>query len=286
MATLMLDKLKSITKVTSTEITDTQLVYNLNAGSKYTIGSIPKHMVAFLASAGTNITDGSGQSVNKDIADVRRNDITCAFAQIELSYYLSYSDSIYKASAFFPKYFIRDGKVYIKPDPTTSEVGVISTITPPVITSTTDSDTINYSHLENIILLYASALTFTELASYFSRQATDLPASGGDSRDALDKAKNLIDGTETTDNAEDFIDKQDSEMVAATIQTAQQEVQRALAEMRTGQVYSEEAKSWYLKANDYFKLASAELSAYISTDPSIMQARLEAQAKQQSQNNR
>lgn len=286
MAALMLDKLKAITKVTSTEVTDKQLIYSLNAGSKYVVESIPKHMVAFLASAGANITDGSGQTVNKHIVEVRRNGITCMFVPLEQSYFLSYSGSLYEASSFYPKYFIRDGKVYIKPDPTASAVGVVSTITPPVITATTDSDTINYSHLENIILLYASALTFTELASYFSRQASDISVSGGDARDALDKAKNLIDGTETTDNAQDFIDKEDSEMVVATIQTAQQEVQRALAEMKTGQEYSEEAKNWYLKANDYFKLAGAELAGYINTDPSIMQTQIEAQARQQAQTNR
>lgn len=269
MATL-LSKVRGITKSTTSETTDNQVVNFLNAGSNFTVMSMPKNILWFLASNGSAITDGNGQAVSEDVIfEVKRNGITCDKVPTEIAYQSGYSGSLFEATAFFPKYYIRAGRVYIKPDPSVSAQGIVTTVSPPTIDSSTDSDSITYSQIENIIINYAAALDFTALANYYSRQVTD-NIDTGDARDALDKAKLLIDGTETTNNAQDWIDAEDSEMTVAVVQTAQQEVQRAIAEINTGKDYTEEAKAYFAKADFYFKLAQQELSNYVNSNPEIM----------------
>jgi len=275
--TLLVDKVRAITKSTITETSTDNIVSFLNAGSKFTVMSIPKNILWFLVADGTDITDGNGQTVSADVIfEVRRNNIVCDKIETELAHQVSYVGSLYEATSFFPKYYIRSGKVYIKPDPTVSAVGVISTVTPPIITDTTDSDSITYSQIENIIILYASALDFTALANHFSRQTTSIMATGGAAKDALEKAQKLIDdqsgvgGDSLSKSAQGWITEDDSEMTQVTVQAAAQEVQRAIAEMESGKEYSQEAQMYFQKADQYFKMAQIELNNYINSNPEIM----------------
>ena len=279
----LIDKVRAITKSTSTETSDAQLVYFAQAGANYVIMSIPKSMLWWLAEDGSNITDGNGQAASADvILEVRRNGIPCEIVSSDMSYQLSYSGSLFEATAFFPKYYARTGKVYIKPDPTALAVGVITKVIPPTIAVATDWNTGIYRQIENLVILYAAAMDFMALANYFSREATDTIGSAtGDYYDAMEKAELLIDGTVTDKNAQEWIDDEDSEMVQAVIQTAYQEVQRALAALSSNKDYSSEAQAYLLKSKQYFEMAQVELGNYIRSNPQMMMRQMAREEREE-----
>lgn len=279
----LLNRLRAITKSTTTEITDDDCVSFLQAGMTYTVSSIPNELLRFLADDSSDITDDNGYTIqNTDsILEVRRNNVLCDIVPPELSYQTTYSGSLYKATKFFPKYFAIGNKLYIKPAPTTVEVGVVFSVTIPTIDSTTGSTALAYENITHIVVDYAAALSFTALANYYAGLNVDNVTSGN-ADDALDKAQKLIDdqsgvgGDSLSKSVQGWITSEDADMAVVAINAAQQEVQRAIAEMNKGKEYSAEAQMYFGKANEYFKLAQLELSNYINSNPAIMNMQKEA----------
>ena len=263
-----IDKLKAILKNDSSELSDTELAYNLQAGSNFTYMSIPQHLLSPFATISPGITDGNGYSISGTwhIVGVVRNGKMAEEVDPNLRYFLDYSDSIYYATEYFPKYFIWNSKVYIKPDPTTSYIGNITYVSPPTISTTTDSDSVSYSILSNIIINYAAGLSFTGMANY------NLKNSGSQSiyEDALDKAGKLIDdsagvgGDTLSKSVQGYLTAEDTELAVATVQAAQNEVQRAIAAIQN---QSGIDKVYFEKAATYFKMAEEELKGYINANP-------------------
>ena len=70
----------------------------------------------------------------------------------------SSSGSLNQATALFPKYYKLEGKIWIKPDPTTLQKGVIVYAAPPIVDENTDSWVL--AEYENIVLMYAGSLDF------------------------------------------------------------------------------------------------------------------------------
>ena len=174
MATALISRVRAITGSTTTQSTDANLVDFVEAGVKFVYTSIPKDLLWQFASDGANIVDSSGQSPYSDtILGVRRNSIECdqiplsdAYAQIS-----TYSTLTYKeATAIFPVYYLQAGKVYIKPDPDASNVGVVTSLALPTVTTTT-SDTWSLAIIDVHIINYASALDYKACASYWRKQS-------------------------------------------------------------------------------------------------------------------
>ena len=85
----------------------------------------------------------------------------------------------------------------------------------------------------------------------------------GKARDALLNAQNLIDNKVAYD-AEDFLALEDPEMAQVVIQTASQEVNRALAEMRGSEGSAQYTQQYIVKAQQLFAEAERELQFAIN----------------------
>lgn len=251
----LLSKVRAITGSTTTETTDIQVVSFLNSGTSYAVSSIPNFLLRVFAAESSDISNDSGYTiVNTDaILEVLRDGATAEEVSISLKKQLSYVGSLDEATSFFPKYFIQANKIYIKPAPNASAVGNVVYISMPTISSTTDEGTVTYKQLLNIIINYAAFLDYNGLASYWRIQLeNDLGSSGIEGaitlfrstlpssfstetltisitamEAAITNASNLVSGTVTTTNAQEWIDEEDSEMVGASIQTAATELSRA-----------------------------------------------------------
>lgn len=281
MATL-LDIVRSVTKSTTTETTDQSIVNFLNMGARYCASSIPKRLLLFWTNQSSAVSDDNGHAVNYDrIVEVVRDSISCDEVDPKLAYYLTLTDSLYKATSRHPKWYFRNGRIYVKPAPSGSENAYIYTIQPPTITSTTDETDDDLKQLANPIINYACGCDYLALSGYWSMENTDLIGSSGDAEDALTKAKNLIDGTETENNVEDWIDDEDSEMANAVVQAAAQEVNRAIAEMQMGKEFNAESKDNINKAFSHFKLADNDIRLYIASDEEIMTMQMLQQRREE-----
>jgi len=281
----LLSKVRDVTKSETTETSDISVVNFLNAGSVYAISSIPRKLLHFLGTDGSAITDGNGQAVSNidEVLEVRRKNITCDEVPASLSNQLDTSGSLYAPTAYFPVYFVRGGLIFIKPTPTAVYPGLITTVTPPVITSTTDDAAISYKHIENIILNYARALDFAALSSYFSTLNTDKLVNKGTADRALQSARAFMGdtaqfihvdagamGDTLTKSVADQLTAEDSELSQITTQAAAQEVQRAMAEIAMGRSFSEAVNIYVQKSDQYFKQAEADVRNFINSNSQIM----------------
>lgn len=73
------------------------------------------------------------------------------------------STSLFNSTAKFPHYFIQNGKVFIKPSPTASAVGVVSYAS--LVLADGNSASLTIPEIENIVVLYASFLDFGHISS-------------------------------------------------------------------------------------------------------------------------
>jgi HPt (histidine-containing phosphotransfer) domain-containing protein len=173
MATL-LSKVRAITKSTTTETSNTNVVEFLKSAAHFVLTGIPKELLWPLASNSDTITDGSGCTVYSDtILEVRRNGIACDEIPNEYAYAHESAltvDSLHERTAIFPGYFTRSGKVYIKPDPTVGSAGVVVYLPIPTISTTTDADSWTFRRFSYIIIDYAASLDFMALSGYWRNQ--------------------------------------------------------------------------------------------------------------------
>ena len=159
MATL-LAQVRALSQTTTDETSDAEVVDFLNAGAIFLINSIPKDLLTFMAEDSSNIVDGTGyDTLNDRVVMVRRNGIICDELPKELIYAHSgvlTETSLFAGTAIFPKFYLLGGKLYIKPDPTSQQPGVVSFIGIPTISSATTTTTLD--ELQNPMILYAAGL--------------------------------------------------------------------------------------------------------------------------------
>lgn len=273
----LVQKVRDITNVTSADVSDSQIVTFLNAGAIFMLNSIPKALLGFLAEDSSNIVNSSGFDVDNDrVYSVRRNGIVCDEILDTDSYAYESTvvtaTSLKKGSNIFPKYYWRNGKVYIKPDPTASQVGIVSEINIPTIAVATTTTTLD--ELENPMLLYASSLASAALANVWAyKSISDATNTSSDYSDALDKAKYLIDDAAQLSQGEDaehWLNNEDPEMVATVIQIAAQEINRALAALRDSEVLSQvvlnSMQQEILRSESFLKRANEEIDRYIQSN--------------------
>lgn len=270
----------------STETTDAQIVNFLTAGATFLINSIPTSLLAHMASASSNITSSSGyDTTTEKILSVTRSGIECD--QLPLDQVYAHNDlitatSIHKGSTLFPRYFIRSGKVFIKPDPTAVQPGVVYEVKRPTITTSTTTTVLD--ELENPMINYAAALDLMSLSGYWADTAIGKALSTGtDYQDAMDKAKNLVDNSTALSNGRDaeyHSSEEDTEMVASVLSIAAQEINRALAALRTSENGSQAVISYIQRANSLFELAFREVNQYIQNNEKMIALNIASRAQQ------
>lgn len=198
MATLV-DRVRGISQSSTNQTSDAEVVEFLKGGATILINSIPKELLGFAGTDSSSITTSGGYTITSDrILGVRRNGIECDPITLDKAYAQDYSfssaTSIYKATAIFPKYYTRASKIYIKPNPTTAQVGVVTYINVPSITTTTVSTT--FVQIEEPLITYAAALDCLALAGH----STDV---------------------------HNYIDEEDTEMMRELLTREHPEIQRA-----------------------------------------------------------
>lgn len=272
-----------------------EIVTFLNSGTVFLANTIPKDLLKFASGDSSNITHSNGFIINSGTVDVgdritmvRRNGIICD--ELPENHIYAHTSaitttSLFKGNSIFPKWYIQNGRVFIKPNPTTNSAGQVTFIDIPTI-STNTSNTV-FSSIENPMLLYAAALDCVAVASeYGILSLSSLHEDTGDARDALDKAKVLIDDSTELSQGEDveyYIAQEDPEMMLANVQTAAQEVNRALAEIRDIEGTSKFTVEFLQRSDLLFKQADREVELYVMRNTKMMglQAMLQTQQGRQ-----
>jgi hypothetical protein len=283
MATLI-SKVRNLSQTTTSETSDAVVGLFCSAGAIFVVNAIPTALLSFMGTDSTNITSSTGYDVLNDrVIMVRRNGIVCDELPKEKIYAYSgalTTTSLFKGSAIFPKFYIQQGLVYIKPDPTTGAIGLITSIAVPAITSATTTTVLD--EIENPLVLYAAALDCMAASSYWSAKSlASLFDTAGDARDALDKAKALVDSSTLLSQGEDaeyFLAQEDAEMIASNIQIAAQEVNRALAEMRDTDSAKQYSMEYLERSNMLFKQAQVELDLYVNRNARMLELNTMLQA--------
>jgi hypothetical protein len=243
LATLV-SKVRGISGSSTTITSNSKVVEYLKGGAGFTITGIPTALLAFAATNSTNIVTSTGYSVTTEkIFSVRRNGIECRRQPLEQDYanqaVLVSSTSLFKASAIHPKYVMRGALVFIRPNPTTAAIGVISRVVIPTIATNTSNTVLD--EVENPMILFAASQDCMAMAEFWAVQALQdvhaastslgtLAHSTTEASDALDKAQYLIDNsTELTagQDAEYYINTEDTEMFGGIRDVAAQELGRA-----------------------------------------------------------
>ena len=287
MATLVA-KTRAITQSTTNETSNAQVIEFLSDGASYLISHVPKELLRAYASETTGATSSTGIAYgNNTVLGVRRGSYECEQVdKMDAGWLESGSGSYMVPTAAFPKYYDRAGSIYIKPNPSSTAIGYASLITVPTLTSA--SATI-FGNLEHIVVNRASGYDFKALGSYYSEKGSSAIGSAvtgissaftnftstlpddwdytlvvTNIEDALTQAQNLIDGTVTTNNAVDWLDDEDVEMVQGIVGTASQEINRAVQEINKIRLYIEnetaERGADLAKAKTYLEEVTARLN--------------------------
>lgn len=281
MATLLL-KTRALSQTTTNETSDIEVVDFLNAGAIFLINSIPKDLLTFMATDSSNITSSAGYDHGSDrVVMVRRNGIICDELPKEHIYAHASAltaTSLFAGSTIFPKFYELGGKIFIKPNPSAVEAGVVSYIAIPSITSSTTTTTLD--EIENPMVLYAAALDAMAASAFWSAGSLGrVNSTTGAGRDALDKARDLIDNSTALTQGQDvefFLNDEDPEMIASGIGIASQEVTRALAEVKGMEGTNAHTVRYLQQAQQLFAQAEREVAAYVNRNSRMIALQLAA----------
>lgn len=282
----LISKVRAISG-SSTETSDAQVVNFLTAGATFLINSIPTGLLAHMATSSSNISGSSGYDITTEkVFSVTRGGIECDQLPQDQTY--AHNDivtatSIHKGSTVFPKYFIRNGKVFIKPDPTVGQPGIIYEVKRPSITTSTTTTVLD--QLENPMLNYAAALDLMSLSGYWADTAIGKALlTGSDYQDAMDKARNLVDNSTALSNGQDaeyYSNDEDVEMITGVLNIAGQEINRALAAIKSAEDGASSVGSYIQRASFLFELAFKEVNQYIQNNEKMIALSFASRGAQQ-----
>lgn len=195
MATLV-NKVRAITRSTASETSDAQVIEFLNDAAAFVISHIPKELLRAYASETTGYSGSAGIDYeNNTILGVKRGYAPCKEVNEKEALWLEPTSGSYMIpTEQFPKYYVRAGKVFIKPNPTTGALGYIDYIAEPTIDNSTED---LFGNLEHIVIYEAVSQDFQALAGYFSTS------------------------TAVTDSMAHWLNDEDSEMVQTAAQLVQ-----------------------------------------------------------------
>mgnify|MGYP005819089449 CR=1 FL=1 len=268
MATLI-DRVRGNTGSSTSISSDQEVLDHLQSGAKYVLNSLPINVIQMFGTLTTTVATDTGVSCSDKyrVLSVRRGDFECEPAPLEQYYAYSTAlsvTSLNQRSTIFPVYFKRDGVIYPKPAPTTSVNGTVTYIGLPTFDE--DTSTHLYNELDNPMVLYASGLDALQITRYWVNLGLiEAQGSTGEARDALNKAKNLIDNSTALSNGNDaefYLNEEDSEMIQSNISIAAQELKRASIEKIVPTQIVQATNQYLQMSQSYFQRADQELLMY------------------------
>jgi len=147
-----------IENITGVADADDQFVIS---AQKAVASSIPKELLWFASVRSSSITDSSGYDIQSSdsVLSVERNGYPAIEAPFTLSKWIDDSSSLHKATNLHPKFYTAQGKVFIKPDPSSggSNDGYVYYVD----SSQIDDD----CDLRNAVVFHSSSQEFTKLAT-------------------------------------------------------------------------------------------------------------------------
>jgi hypothetical protein len=267
MALTLVNRVRAITASSTSHTSDNEVLEEVRQGVRYVLSALPMTLCGPFAVSTSNITSNPTSIYTNKIFNVQRSGIKCIEVPNDLAYEVADSNSLHLATNRYPVFYRDANEIYIKPTPAGGSVGIIKAIdtsaTAALITSTSVDSIDPY---DGIAIKYAAALDYMGMSGYWGNliledlNSTELTKGA---RDALTNARDLIDN-KTLYDAEDFLAEEDAEMVNAAVQTAAQEVNRALAEMRGSEGSASQSQMMVSKAQELFQQADRELLMVIN----------------------
>ena len=160
----------SITGVSAHAASDEFIV----SAQKFIASSIPKELLWFASAQSSAIVDANGFDVysSDSVLAVEREGYSASEVPFSMSKWIDDSASLYKATNLYPKWYHAQGKVFIKPDPSSggSNDGYVYYVEHTQLDDDCD--------LRNAVVFHASAQEFAKLASGLSVSAVppDVPS--------------------------------------------------------------------------------------------------------------
>lgn len=233
MATLI-SRVRAITKSTSTQSTDTSILEFLQDSFANLLHFLPEHLLWNKTTQGT-ISDATGFSVpnnNTRVLSVFRDGYPALPASNVEIPFIKTSGGLATPTKTFPRFFIENNKLFIKPDPTNvaetenGEVYYIDVNSLAYGLQTTD-ETCGILSLDNVLILFASVKDSMAVGSYWRTQGesklgtadTDISSALSNFSSAITDAEQFISGSggSIDNNAIELLNDDDVEMVASAI---------------------------------------------------------------------
>jgi len=268
MATLTLvNRVRALTNSTTSHTSNDEVVEFVRQGVRYVLSALPIQLASPFATDSTSVTSNPIYIDTTKIISVKRGSIKCIQVPIDQAYDLTDSNSLHLASVRYPAFYIDGNEINIAPAPSATATGTAKIVDPTAKASgTSTTDTAAIDQFDGIAIKYAAGMDMMNVSGYWANSilenvnSTEVTTGA---RDALTNAQNLIDN-KTAYDAEDFLALEDAEMVASAVQTAAQEVNRALAEMRGTDSSNGVTAQMISKAQQFFNEADRELLQVIN----------------------
>jgi len=279
MALTLINRVRAITGSSTSHTSADEVLDFVRMGARFVLSSLPVELSFPFARDSSFVNDSTPiyLDTNKLIpGSVRRGSIRCIQVPLDMAYDIADSNSLHYATARYPAFYVDGYALSIKPTPTATAVGRCQIVDIPNFTNGIDStSTSKLGQYDGIVVKYAAALDYMGVSSYWGEkllQEMNSTEITGKARDALQNAADLI-NNKTDYDAEDFLAEEDAEMVASAVQTAAQEVNRAMAEMQGGSASAAYTREMAEKAAQLFKEADRELQIALSQGVQIDTAR-------------
>jgi len=275
MALTLVNRVRAITNSGTSHSSNDEVLEAVRQGVRYVLSALPLSLSRpFLTST---TVSSNPITVNSDkIYTVQRNGIKCIEVPVDLAYEVADSNSLHYASNRYPVFYNDGTAVYILPAPTVGAQGIMKYInTSQTAGEITSTSVESIDMFDGIAVKYAAAMDYMAVSAYWGEkllQEMNSTEISSKARDALQNAADLI-NNKTNYDAEDFLAEEDGEMVASAVQTAAQEVNRALAEMRGGEASAQYTREASEKAFELFREVEQELSRVIAQGAQVDIAR-------------
>lgn len=175
--TLVAD-VRSLSQSTTTITTNAEVAQFLQDGANTVVRIIPGDILSY-ASTEASVNTALGYSAGTaKVIGVRRGNYECKRIPKSMQYSQAGDlivTSMFKGSAIKPVYFYKDGKIFIKPDPSISVTAYVDVVKAPSMTSSTTGTKLG--ELDTAVVMYAASLDCLAMASYWTENTFSLISS-------------------------------------------------------------------------------------------------------------
>lgn len=284
----LISQVRAITGSSTGETSNTEVQGFLQNGIRHVLTSLPVQLSFPFASDSSSITSAVAITIDTNkLLTVERDSIDCVQVPESLGYEIGDSNSIHLATTRYPAFYLTGNSIYIKPDPTTAATAKAIIIDiPAIVTSATTTATSSIGQYDHVVVKYAAYLDSNSMATYLLKEgSTELngimvditsalaafvaaiptytsetfTVSGTIISSALASAESLISGSGSTY----LVTEEDTELVASTVQMAQQEINRANAAIQNELMEIKDFDSKVAQKIQQFKVELDAAMAYL-----------------------